>query len=408
MGKIKLKVLVCPAHYMVDDQLHGSEYAWPVGFLKACVDIGGIEFVAVAGNVGSRVSISSTSLISLKTNTKDMLSVVGVARFVFEYTRAALQIIKSWKPDIIHHMLPFRAGGTFNPVIMAGPSAKTVVGPIQSSHRVRLDDESGVAVGEYRALRNGVNRRTPTSWGIVGSVSSVLCRQTLRRANVVLAANQSGAAAASRAGARAPIIVPFGVDDERFARAGLSVRMTSGGRAGVTFIVVAYLVARKRVSDVIRAFAMILKNYQDARLLIVGDGPERGKLIALAQQLGVDAACELVGYVPHKDMALEYSRADVLISGSASETFGMSLLEAMACGLPIISTDNDGSGDIISTGKNGYLFKVGDIEALAHFMEILCIDRNLRKDMGMSALDCIKTKYSWKKIAAQIREVYIS
>jgi glycosyltransferase involved in cell wall biosynthesis len=86
----------------------------------------------------------------------------------------------------------------------------------------------------------------------------------------------------------------------------------------------------------------------------------------------------------------------------------MSLLEAMACGLPIISTDNDGSGDIISTGKNGYLFKVGDIEALAHFMEILCIDRNLRKDMGMSALDCIKTKYSWKKIAAQIREVYIS
>ena len=400
--RYKRKVLIAPAHYLLDDLSHGSEYAWPVGLMRACAARGDVEFVAIAGAVGANVSIPGVRLISLGLNVADSASIVGVTRFVVGYARTATHVIKTWAPDVIHHLLPFRTGATFNPVILMRPSARTVVGPVQGSHRVSLDDEGGVAVGEYTASVHGPQRLRRVGWRVAQVVARHFCRLTLARADCVLAVNDLGAHAARSAGAVRPKVVPFGVDTERFVPVPSAI--TRSGE--FTFLVVAYLMARKRVKDVIEAFAIVATRNPRVRLRIVGDGPERVTLVALVQGLGVGDRCEFVGRVPQEKVCAEYHRADVLVSASASETYGMAILEAMACGLPVIASRNDGSAQIVEDGHTGYLYAIGEVNELAKKMIQLCEAPEVVRMMGEASLASVDGKYAWKSVAFRIMSVY--
>jgi glycosyltransferase involved in cell wall biosynthesis len=172
--------------------------------------------------------------------------------------------------------------------------------------------------------------------------------------------------------------------------------------------VVSYLVTRKRVSDAIKAFGLVVSRRSDAVLRIIGDGPAREELMALARSLRLGNACEFRGRVPHEQIAEEYGRADVLVSASASETFGMSLLEAMASGLPVISTINDGAIGIVDHGETGYLISVGDIYELAERMNEFCSEPALVRRMGMAATMRARERFSWGVVAGQVVGHYTS
>jgi glycosyltransferase involved in cell wall biosynthesis len=398
----KLKVLVCPAHYLVDDQLHGSEYAWPVGLMRACAALRDIEVTAVAGTVGPGVSVPGVRIVPIGTKLSDRENAIGLARFVVGYTKAAIAITRTWRPDVVHHLLPFRVGATFNPLILAGCGVRTVVGPVQPSHTVALDDEAGVSRGDYATRPTGQGRKGGAAWRLVQGIAARLSARTLRKAGTVLAANQAGADAVMKLSGVAASLVPFGVDVGRFVPG----PRKSANRRRVVFLVVAYLVARKRVADVIRAIAMVASHRRDVVLRIVGDGPERIALMALAQSLRLGDTCEFVGHVPHDRIVVEYQRADVLVSMSASESFGMSLLEAMACGLPVLSVKNDGAIGIVEHGITGYLISDTNIAQLAERINEICSDNERASSLGRAAQECVQTRYSWTVIASQILEVY--
>jgi glycosyltransferase involved in cell wall biosynthesis len=199
-------------------------------------------------------------------------------------------------------------------------------------------------------------------------------------------------------------ILPFGVDTNRFAPA---ARIDAGHRVTI-FLVVSYLVARKRVSDVIKAFAIVVSRRRDVLLRIVGDGPAREELMALVRSLHLEDVCEFYGRVPHELIAEEYRRADVVVSASASETFGMSLLEAMASGIPVISAVNDGSIGIIEDGETGFLVSVGDPNGMALKMEELRADRDLARRLGEAARQRVSELFSWDVIATQMQGAYAS
>jgi glycosyltransferase involved in cell wall biosynthesis len=196
--------------------------------------------------------------------------------------------------------------------------------------------------------------------------------------------------------------VPFGVDAERFVPG----PRESANRRRVVFLVVAYLVARKRVADVIRAIAMVASHRSDVLLRIVGDGPERTALMALAQSLKLGDTCEFVGHVPHDRIVVEYQRADVLVSMSASESYGMSLLEAMACGLAVLSADNDGATGIVEHGVTGYLVAKANIQQLAERINEFCCDHESACSLGRASQECVQTKYSWNIVASRMMEAY--
>jgi len=112
--------------------------------------------------------------------------------------------------------------------------------------------------------------------------------------------------------------------------------------------------------------------------------------------------------VPHEQIAEEYGRADVLVSASASETFGMSLLEAMASGLPVISTLNDGALEIVEHGETGYLISVGDIYELAERMNEFCSEPASVRRMGQAARTRARERFAWGVIAGQVVGHYAS
>lgn len=128
-------------------------------------------------------------------------------------------------------------------------------------------------------------------------------------------------------------------------------------------VAVGRLAPEKRFDDLIRAFA-IVRNNVPCRLQILGDGPERRRLEAIGDQLGLSEELSLPGFCKNPFPLIQ--RASVLVVSSDREGFGNVLVEAMALGTPIVSTNcPHGPSEILEDGRWGYLVPVGDIDALA-------------------------------------------
>ncbi len=136
---------------------------------------------------------------------------------------------------------------------------------------------------------------------------------------------------------------------------------------GPVIVTAGRLVPVKDHASLLAAFAL-LRAHRPARLVIFGEGPLEGELRAEARRLGIADAILFPGYV--NDPAACYRKADLFILSSTSEGFGNVLIEAMAHGVPIVSTDAPhGPREILADGKYGFLVPVGDPAALAAAME---------------------------------------
>jgi len=131
----------------------------------------------------------------------------------------------------------------------------------------------------------------------------------------------------------------------------------------------------KRVDDVVRVFAKVREKIP-AKLLLVGDGPERHKIEELCRQLHL---CDEIRFLGKQDAIEELlCIADLFLLPSEHESFGLAALEAMACEVPVISSDTGGLPEVNVHGKTGFLLPVGDVDAMARYaLEILKSDETL-------------------------------
>lgn len=132
------------------------------------------------------------------------------------------------------------------------------------------------------------------------------------------------------------------------------------------------LTSNKGFDLLIRAVARLFKNERPIRLIILGDGEEREPLRALARELGIAHLVSLPGYEPSPWRVM--SRALALVAPSRQEGFSNVIVEAMACGAPIVATDCHGPREIVNAGVNGSLVPVGDEAALARALDELLRD----------------------------------
>jgi teichuronic acid biosynthesis glycosyltransferase TuaC len=147
-----------------------------------------------------------------------------------------------------------------------------------------------------------------------------------------------------------------GVDLERFTPMPKALSREALGLAGSPiFLSVGHLIERKGHHIAIEALAEVRHQHPDARLVIVGEGTERVRLAKRAAELGLQDVVTLVGAIPNTDLARWYSAADVLILASSREGWANVLLEAMACGTPVVATKIWGTPEVVPHAALGRL-----------------------------------------------------
>ncbi len=159
----------------------------------------------------------------------------------------------------------------------------------------------------------------------------------------------------------------------------------------------------KRVLDVLRIFERVSRE-TDAVLLMVCEGPERSSAQALARRLGLQDRLRFLG----TQNAIEEIAplADVFLLPSELESFGLSALEAMACGVPVVGSDVGGLPEVVRHAESGYLLPVGDVEGMAaRTIEILRCDER-RREMGEAARHRVQSLFDAERVVGQYEAVY--
>ncbi|KPB06642.1 N-acetyl-alpha-D-glucosaminyl L-malate synthase BshA [Bacillus sp. CHD6a] len=159
----------------------------------------------------------------------------------------------------------------------------------------------------------------------------------------------------------------------------------------------------KRVQDVVKSFHLIEKQVP-SKLLLVGDGPEISVVCNLVRELGLNDKVLFLG----KQENLEdlYSISDLMLLLSEKESFGLVLLEAMACGVPSVGTKIGGIPEVIEDGVTGYLSDVGDVENIAKNAVRILDNANLHKEFAENAITRVKEHFSSRRIVEQYEYMY--
>ena len=201
-------------------------------------------------------------------------------------------------------------------------------------------------------------------------------------------------------------IVPGATDTARFApRPGLEgnlgelrdpPRLLYHGRVDL----------RKGLGELIAALPQILEAVPHAALTVSGIGPDTDAVRARAAELGLEDKVTLAGYASYEEAPDRLRGGDVFVSPTYSEGFSNTILEAMASGLPVVSTETVGVVDCLTHGDNGLLVPVGAVDELAAAVVRVLKDADLRRRLAARGLEDARTLYSWRAVGAQIQDVY--
>lgn len=161
------------------------------------------------------------------------------------------------------------------------------------------------------------------------------------------------------------------------------------------------LAAQKNYPMALKAMKSVLEKYPDAKLDIFGKGDQEEYLNDLIRELGLEDSVRLMGWT--QDTLGEYKNSDIYVLSSDFEGMPNALMEAMAVGLPCISTDCEtGPEDLITDGENGYLIPVGDTDALAmRLIQIMDMTPQQRSAMGQQAHKTMEEKFNVREITQQ-------
>jgi teichuronic acid biosynthesis glycosyltransferase TuaC len=215
--------------------------------------------------------------------------------------------------------------------------------------------------------------------------------RTLAHARLVLANSAGTAARCERLGARATTVVHLGTDLPP------APPPRPDGRPP-TLVTVGHLVARKRHADVLHALAKLAPAHPHLRWLVVGDGPERPALRALADRLGVADRVELAGQLAPAVAHERAWQADLMVLPSVDEAFGVAYVEAMAGGVPAIGcAGEDGPEEIAALGEGLVRVAPRDPGALAAAIGDLLADEAARARLGQAARATVERHFTWER-----------
>jgi colanic acid/amylovoran biosynthesis glycosyltransferase len=198
-------------------------------------------------------------------------------------------------------------------------------------------------------------------------------------------------------------VAPFGLELDKFS--------SSKPKHSNLIVAVGRMVEKKAPHLTVEAFAKTLRMIPNARLEMIGDGPLLNHVKQLAISLGVTNSIVFHGAKDHKFVRQKISNAALFVQHSLTapngdtESFGITLLEAMACEVPIVATKHNGFVETVANGVTGFLVDEGDVDSMAARMVEVLNDKELRENMGKAGRERVVTKYDAVQQAVLIRKL---
>ena len=199
------------------------------------------------------------------------------------------------------------------------------------------------------------------------------------------------------------IVIPNGLDLEIFNPNIEKLKKYSDDKINILFL--GRIEERKGLIYLLKAYKILEKTFSDLRLIVVGEGPLKENLEKWVKNNKLKNVV-FEGKGPEEKAALYYKSCDIFCSPAIfGESFGLVLVEAMACGKPVVAFANEGYKEVLKGKGAKFLVKPKDYKTLAKKLAILIKNPKLRKEMGQWGIEEAK-KYSWPKIANQILDFY--
>lgn len=204
-------------------------------------------------------------------------------------------------------------------------------------------------------------------------------------------------------------VIPFGVDPEFFRH--LDIPREDNY---FNILSVGYLIERKGHEYLIKAMKNVLKRHKNIRLKIVGSGPLEGKLKDIIKDLGLGKEVELIKNVSDKELLYQFNSSDLFVlpsivdSQGNTEGLGVVLLEAMACGLPVIGSNVGGIPDIIEDGVTGLLVREKDVVGISKSISFLIENKSTCEKISEEGYKRIQDRFTWKYAIKKYIEVYLN
>jgi glycosyltransferase involved in cell wall biosynthesis len=162
----------------------------------------------------------------------------------------------------------------------------------------------------------------------------------------------------------------------------------------------------KSVNTVINAFAAVKEKLPGARLLIVGDGPEKPSLVAQVDRMGLSGSTEFTGVVSGEKLVELLNKAHVFLNASPKEGWGLTVVEANACGLPVVASRRPGLKDSVKDGKTGYLVEYGDVDGFAARALELLTEPSKWRQMSRAGLEWARS-LTWDQTGLEMQAIFL-
>lgn len=287
---------------------------------------------------------------------------------------------------------------------------------IVQEHQVDVIHAGPVDQCAWLAAQAGLKPLVSMSWGfdlLVNANKNPISRRriqyTLRRTAILLDDCQTVSNAAMHFGFPQERIVtfPWGVDLKGFIPGEVK---KSGGRPDdpkTTVMLSTRTMEKLYGCDVVvDSFIKAARHDDKLRLTMLGDGTQRDKLMQRIAAVDLDERVHFIGNVPEEEMLTHFQASDIYLSASHSDGSSVSLLQAMACGLPAIVSDIPGNREWVTEGRNGWIFKDGDRDELARLMIEASRSLELRSAFGKEARRIVSDRANWKKNSSRLMDVY--
>ena len=242
----------------------------------------------------------------------------------------------------------------------------------------------------------------------ISSLHRKIVKFCLSKADIILSTSNIMSAEVLKYTQKRVIVTPFGVDIGSFRPGKSSLEIFEED----AFVIgtIKKLRPKYGIKYLIEAFSIILKKQKNMqpRLLIVGSGTEEGRLKKLTEELGIQKYVSFLPEIPHDKIPEYFKYIDVFtaLSISDSESFGVSIIEASACEIPVVVSNAGGLPEVVEDGKTGIVVPVKDIISAAEAIEKLIIDADLRLSMGRKGRERVSKKYNWNENVSLMVDIY--